>query len=39
MAEVKTVLKDSSSKVYKGRRTISNDLVPEEDRIPAHEIA
>ncbi|MFT5915480.1 MAG: molybdopterin-containing oxidoreductase family membrane subunit [Flammeovirgaceae bacterium] len=39
MAEVKAVLKDSNSTVYKGRRTISNDIVPEEDRVPEHEIA
>lgn len=34
MAEVKAVLKDSDSKVYKSRRTISNDVVPEADRVP-----
>ncbi len=39
MAEVKAILKESDSKVYKGRRTISNDLVPEEDRVPASEMA
>ncbi|MGB0523113.1 MAG: NrfD/PsrC family molybdoenzyme membrane anchor subunit, partial [Flammeovirgaceae bacterium] len=33
MAEVKTVLKDSDSKVYKGRRTIPNSVVPEADRV------
>jgi len=38
MAEVKTVLKDSSPNVYKGRKTISNELVPQEDRVPEHEI-
>ena len=32
MAEVKSVLKTSNTKVYKGRVTISNKLVPEEDR-------
>ncbi len=39
MAEVKTILKSSNSKVYKGRRTISNRLVPQEDRVPENEIA
>ncbi|MEN7546924.1 NrfD/PsrC family molybdoenzyme membrane anchor subunit [Rapidithrix thailandica] len=39
MAEVKAILKESSSKVYRGRDTISNDLVPEEDRVREHEIA
>ncbi|NLR91333.1 MULTISPECIES: NrfD/PsrC family molybdoenzyme membrane anchor subunit [Flammeovirga] len=34
MAEVKSVLKDSDSKVYKSRRTISNEVVPEADRVP-----
>ncbi|MBB6462502.1 NrfD/PsrC family molybdoenzyme membrane anchor subunit [Flammeovirga kamogawensis] len=34
MAEVKAVLKDSDSKVYQSRRTISNDVVPEADRVP-----
>jgi len=33
MAEVKAVLKDSDSKVYKGRRTIPNAVVPVEDRV------
>jgi len=33
MAEVKAVLKDSDTKVYKGRVTISDDYVPEEDRV------
>lgn len=33
MAEVKTILKESDSKVYKGRRTIPNSVVPEEDRV------
>lgn len=33
MAEVKAVWKDSNSKVYKGRVTISDDLVPEEDKV------
>ena len=33
MAEVKTVLKDSDSKVYKGRRTIPNSILPVEDRV------
>ncbi|MBT33978.1 MAG: hydrogenase [Thalassobius sp.] len=39
MAEVKAVLKDSDSKVYKGRRTIPNSLVPEADRVKETEIA
>ena len=39
MAEVKSVLKDSDSKVYKGRSTISNNLVPEEDRVSEEETA
>ncbi|AZQ63249.1 hydrogenase [Flammeovirga pectinis] len=34
MAEVKAVLKDSDSKVYQSRRTISNDVVPEADKVP-----
>jgi len=34
MAEVKTILKESSSKVYKGRRTIPNSIVPKEDQVP-----
>jgi molybdopterin-containing oxidoreductase family membrane subunit len=38
MAEVKSVLKDSNSAVYKGRVTISNKHVPEKDRV-AEEIA
>ncbi|WP_020532372.1 NrfD/PsrC family molybdoenzyme membrane anchor subunit [Flexithrix dorotheae] len=33
MAEVKAILKDSNSTVYKGRRTIPNELVPEKDRV------
>ena len=32
MAEVKAVLKDSDSKVYRSRRTIANTDVPEADR-------
>lgn len=34
MAEVKSVLKSSDSKVYQSRRTISNDVVPEADKVP-----
>ncbi|OHX66567.1 NrfD/PsrC family molybdoenzyme membrane anchor subunit [Flammeovirga pacifica] len=34
MAEVKSVLKSSDTKVYKSRRTISNEVVPEADRVP-----
>ncbi|PWJ43109.1 NrfD/PsrC family molybdoenzyme membrane anchor subunit [Sediminitomix flava] len=37
MAEVKSILKDSDSKVYKSRRTISNDVLPEADRVPVEE--
>ncbi len=33
MAEVKAILKDSNSTVYKGRKTIPNELVPEKDRV------
>ncbi len=33
MAEVKAVLKDSDSKVYKGRVTIPNNVVPDEDKV------
>ncbi len=33
MAEVKAVLKDSDTKVYKGRMTISDEFVPKEDRV------
>ncbi len=33
MAEVKAILKDSDSKVYKSRNTISNDTVPESDKV------
>ncbi|ANQ49811.1 polysulfide reductase NrfD [Flammeovirga yaeyamensis] len=34
MAEVKSVLKSSDTKVYQSRRTISNEVVPEADRVP-----
>ncbi len=33
MAEVKAVWKDSNPKVYKARRTISNDWIPENERV------
>lgn len=39
MAEVKAVLKSSDSKVYKGRRTISDQDVPEEDRVEKKHMA
>jgi molybdopterin-containing oxidoreductase family membrane subunit len=37
MAEVKSILKDSDSKVYRGRVTISNESVPTTDRVPVAE--
>lgn len=39
MAEVKAILKDSGPGVYKSRRTIPNDLVPEGDRVKETELA
>jgi len=39
MAEVKAILKDSGPDVYKSRRTIPNDLVPEGDRVKETELA
>jgi hypothetical protein len=38
MAEVKAVLKDSDSKVYKGRRSVPNSVVPQEHRVSEKEI-
>jgi hypothetical protein len=32
MSEVKSILKDSDTKVYKGRKTIPESVVPKEDR-------
>lgn len=41
MAEVKSILKDSDSKVYKSRRTIPNTkkVLPEEDIVPEAELS
>ena len=40
MAEVKAILKDSDSKVYRSRRTIKNtrEILPEKDIVPEAEL-
>ncbi len=38
MAEIKSIINDSNPRLYKGRMTISNDLVPEDQRVTAQEL-